>query len=97
METPENEERKLKVFFRGARVLSESEIEDLPEEKRREVEESADQGVWLEVNTPTAKITERKNRLCVQLEEDADQDRGMWLDFFCPDERCYRPDKMEMI
>jgi len=97
METQENEERKLKVFFRGARVLSEAEIEDLPDEKRREVEESADQGVWLEVNTPTTKITERKNRLCVQLEEDDDQDRGMWLDFFCADERCYRPDKMEMI
>ena len=97
METQNSEERKLKVFFRGARVLSPAEIKALPREKRREVEESADQGVWLEVDTPTARITERKNRLCVQLEEDDDQDQGMWLDFFCPDERCYRPDTMEMI
>jgi hypothetical protein len=97
METQGNEMRKLKVFFHGARVLSQVEIEDLPEEKRREVEESADQGVWLEVDTPTARITERKNRLCVQLEEDDDKDQGMWLDFFCPDDRCYRHDKMEMI
>jgi hypothetical protein len=97
MDTPENQGNKLKVFFRDARVLSKAEIEELPQEKRREVEESGDQGVWLEVNTPTATITERKNRLCVQLEEDDAQDKGMWLDFFCPDERCYRPDSMEML
>jgi hypothetical protein len=97
METQENEDRTLKVFFRDARVLSPAEIEELPEEKRREVEEAGDKGVWLEVHTPTAAITERKNRLCVQLEEDDDKDRGMWLDFFCPDDRCYRHDKMEMI
>jgi hypothetical protein len=97
MATQGNEERKLKVFFHGARVLSRAEIDELPREKRREAEESADQGVWLEVDTPTAKITERKNRLCVQLEEEDDQDQGMWLDFFCPDERCYRPDMTEMI
>ena len=97
METTKPQARKLKVFFREARVLTRAEIEALPREKLKEVEESGDEGVWLEVNTSPAPITERKNRLCVQLGEDEDKDRGMWLDFFCPDERCYRPDSMEML
>jgi hypothetical protein len=96
METTQHHDHRLKVFFREARVLSNAEIAELPREKRQEVEESGDNGIWLEVNTESADITERKNRLCVRIGEDDDKDRGIWLDLFCPEDRCYRHSGMEM-
>ena len=90
METTRQNDHKLKVFFREARVLSRSEIDELPAEKRKEVEESGDSGIWLEVNTEQADITERKNQLCVRIGDDEDQDQGLWMNIFCPEDRCFK-------
>lgn len=90
METTQRDDHKLKVFFREARVLSKAEIADLPAEKRKEVEENNQRGIWLEVNTEQAQITETKNQLCVRIGDDEDQDRGTWLNIFCPEDRCLK-------
>lgn len=79
---------RLKVFFKDARVLSASEISQLPEAKRNEIATSGDAGVWLEVDASTADVTEKANRLCVPTGEAETEDRGIWLDLFCPEARC---------
>ena len=96
METTRQNNHKLKVFFREARVLSRSEIDELPAEKRKEVEESGDSGIWLEVNTEQADITERKNQICVRIGDDEDQDQGIWMNIFCPEDRCFKHSGVEM-
>lgn len=96
MKTTRHNDHRLKVFFREARVLSRSEIAELPTEKRKEVEESGDSGIWLEVNTEQADITEKKNQLCVRIGEEDKQDQGLWLNFFCPDNRCVKHSGVEM-
>jgi hypothetical protein len=79
---------RIKVYFPDARVLTETDISDLPPEKRREENERGDNGVWLEVDTATAEVSERENRLCVRIGEDDEENRGIWLDFFCPEDQC---------
>ena len=96
METSKHDDHKLKVFFREARLLSEAEIADLPAEKRQEVEESSEQGIWLEVNTEQADITEKNNQLCVRMGEADKQDQGLWLNFFCPEDRCLKHSGVDM-
>jgi hypothetical protein len=96
METSKHDDHKLKVFFREARVLSEAEIADLPAEKRQEVEENSEQGIWLEVNTEQAQITERKNQLCVRIGDDEEQNKGTWLNIFCPEDRCLKHSGVEL-
>jgi len=76
-------------YFPGLRILSNAEIEALPEQKRRDAEESGRQGVWLEVPCPDDACLREEGRICIEAVPAGKQKgRGLWLNIFCPEDSC---------
>lgn len=84
-----NDSDRLAFYFPGLRLLSRSEIDALPESRRRAAEASGDSGVWLEVPCPKEACFKREGKVCVDaLPADRDEREGLWLRAFCPEYSC---------
>jgi hypothetical protein len=79
----------LKVFAPNVRPLTEQEIHDLPEEKRKLAREAGDAGMWLEVKCPAgACISDEGNVVIEAKDAPPKKEKGFWLNLFCPEDRC---------
>lgn len=83
----EIKDTRLKVFIENARILPETEISDLPAEKREAV--AGKSGVWLEVACPDGSCAFDENKITLPaggvIPKEA---KGLWLNLFCPDNQC---------
>lgn len=76
-------------FLPGSRVLSGSEVMNLPDEKRSAAQAAGLEGVWLEIPCPDDSCINQSGKICLPaLGSDAKPDRGIWLNIFCPQDRC---------
>jgi hypothetical protein len=81
------QETRLKVFIENARVLSERDVSNLPEEKRAAV--AGKPGLWLEVDCPDGSCSLEKNTITLPAGGVTPKDtNGLWLNLFCPDNQC---------
>ena len=79
----------LKVFAPNVRPLTEQEIRDLPEEKKKLARDAGQNGMWLEVKCPSGTcISEGGNVVIPAKEAPPEKDKGFWLNLFCPEDRC---------
>ena len=76
-------------FFPGLRMLSRSEIDALPETRRKAAEASGEPGVWLDVPCPKEACFNRKGKVCIDtLPAEREEREGLWLRAFCPEYSC---------
>lgn len=80
-------EKRFTFYFPGLRLLSNAEIEALPEEKRKAA--SGRPGVWLDVPCPRDACVQGDGKICIDALPAARQgDRGVWMNIFCPEDSC---------
>jgi len=88
---------RLTVFAPGARLLTEEEIRALPGDKREAAAAAATDGVWLEVPCSREECLSDKQGIAVPVrgiteKERASlsgkQEKGFWLNLFCPEDSC---------
>ena len=73
-------------YFPGLRMLSRSEIDALPESRRKAADDSGEPGVWLDVPCPKDACFNWKCKVCIDtLAADREEREGLWLRTFCPD------------
>jgi hypothetical protein len=83
----EIKDARLKVFIENARILPETEISDLPAEKREAV--AGKSGVWLEVACPDGSCAFDENKITLPAGGVIPKEtKGLWLNLFCPDNQC---------
>jgi hypothetical protein len=86
---PKDRTSQFTLFLPGSRVLSELEIQSLPEEKRKSAEAVDTAGVWVELPCPEGSCVESEGRITIDaIGAKAPKDRGVWLNIFCPEDRC---------
>jgi hypothetical protein len=78
---------RLKVFFEGARLVSDHEQADLPPDKREAVSGKA--GLWIELACPEGACSLDKNKITLPAGGVAPKEtKGIWLSLFCPENQC---------
>ena len=83
----------LRVFVPGARHLTEEEISQLPEEKRRAAG-GRDKGIWIELPCPDFSCAAENGHVTIPVKGAPEKDKkGFFLNLFCPEDTCevYRP------
>lgn len=79
----------LKVFCPEARCLTEEEISNLPDEKKRIAEAVGKKGVWLEVFCPDQACLIDEARMAIPVVGVVKKEKkGFWLNLFCPEDSC---------
>jgi hypothetical protein len=85
----EPKEKRFTFYFPGLRLLSNAEIEALPQEKRKAAAAPGKPGVWLEVPCPGDACTQDQGKICIEaVSVGHKDDRGIWLKIFCPEDSC---------
>lgn len=80
---------RLKVFLPGARILAESEIEALPEEKKASASKAGGSGIWVEVPCPPDACSAEGDRITIPAHGvSPEETKGIWLSLFCPEDQC---------
>jgi len=80
---------RFKFFLPDARVLSESEIDDLPAEKVQSVKAAGKEGLWLEINCPDKSCINADGKITIYaVGTEAKAKGGVWLNLFCPEDSC---------
>ncbi|MGA6925296.1 MAG: hypothetical protein WBY88_06415 [Desulfosarcina sp.] len=78
---------RLKVFIEDARLLSDVEQAELPQEKREAV--SGKTGLWLEVACPEGACSLDKTKITLPAGGVVPKEaKGLWLSLFCPENQC---------
>jgi hypothetical protein len=79
----------LRVFCPEARCITEEEISNLPDEKRRMAEAVGKKGVWLEVFCPDNACLIDQGKMAIPVVGIGKKEqKGFWLNLFCPEDRC---------
>ena len=86
----------MSAFIPNVRVLTESEIAQLPEEKRRAADKAGLEGTWLKVFCPDASCVKRGGKITLRAKGVAQEKKGLWLDIFCPEDYCLYKTDTEM-
>ena len=82
-------EGRLTVFVSDARLLSEEEITQLPEEKRAAVAAAGRQGLWIEVPCPDNACSVDGDKITLPAGGVVGSEaKGLWLSLFCPEDQC---------
>ncbi len=77
----------LKVFLPNVRLLTDEEIQNLPEKKRRAAE--SESGIWVEVACSGDSCLTIGGKVRIEAKGDvSDEKKGLWLNIFCPENRC---------
>jgi hypothetical protein len=93
----DTEGARLAVFAPGARLLTEEEIRALPTDKREAAAATGADGVWLEVLCAPEECRSEKQGIAVPVQGVTEkeraslsgkQERGFWLNLFCPEDSC---------
>ena len=71
-------------FLPDARLLSEEEIDSMPESRKEYA--SAKQGLWLEIQCPDASCIDSEGRITLPPGKSGEE--GFFLDLFCPGGSC---------
>jgi hypothetical protein len=88
---------RLTVFASGARLLTEEEIRVLPAEKLQAATEIGKEGVWLEVLCAPEECLSDKQGIAIPVQGVTEkeraslsgkQEKGFWLNLFCPEDSC---------
>jgi hypothetical protein len=80
-------ETRFKVFIENARLLSEQEISEMPEEKRSGA--SQKYGLWIEVACPEGTCSVDKDKITLPASGLTEKEtKGVWLRLFCPGNQC---------
>jgi hypothetical protein len=91
------EEVRLTVFAPGARLLREEEILALPRDKREAAAATGADGVWLEIPCAPGECRSEKQGIAVSVQGVTEkeraslsgkQEKGLWLNLFCPEDAC---------
>ena len=78
-----------RFFLPESRVMSETEMQELPEEKKRAAQATGSPGVWLEIPCPDGSCVTSEGKITIEaVGAKPPEDRGIWLNIFCPEDRC---------
>ncbi len=92
-----SEGKRVKVYCANARCLTEEEVQALPEDKRKQMEESGGKGLWMEFFCPDESCLREEERIDLPVRMVADEKKkGMWLNLFCPEDRCVIDDETDL-
>ncbi len=87
MANQKESKNRLKVFLPNVRLLTDQEIQNLPEQKRQAA--SSDPGIWVEVACPEDSCLTVGGKVSLVAEGYVPEEtRGLWLSIFCPENRC---------
>jgi len=78
----------ISVFIPNVRVLTEREIAELPEEKRKAAGKAALEGTWLRVLCPDKSCLKKGGKISLGAAGVEKEHKGLWLDIFCPEGYC---------
>ena len=78
-----------KFFLPNARLLDNSEIANLPPEKRKVAESGRQKGVWIEIACPDESCIDEDGNITITTRGlDSASNKGIFLSLFCPDDSC---------
>ena len=78
-----------RFFLPESRVMSEIEMQELPEEKKRAAQATGSPGVWLEIPCPNGSCVTNEGKITIEaVGVKPPEGRGAWLNIFCPEDRC---------
>ena len=88
-------EARFKVFIENARLLSEQEISEMPEEKRKGA--SKKYGLWIEVVCPDGTCSVDREKITLPASGLTEKEtKGVWLSLFCPGDQCAIEDTTDL-
>ena len=81
---------RFKFFLPNARLLSQNEVANLPEEKIRSSAATAgSEGVWLEIACPDPSCLDANGRINLPAGATGETEgKGSFLNLFCPEDAC---------
>ena len=93
----EVKETRFKAFLPDARILSEEEINMLPDEKKAAVKSDAGKGMWVEISCPEGSCSKEKDRITIPAKGfTSEEKKGVWLNLFCPEDQCVVEDPSDL-
>lgn len=78
-----------KFFLPNARLLDNSEIANLPPEKRKVAESGRQKGVWIEIACPDESCIDEDGNITIPAKgADVVSEDGIFFSLFCPNDSC---------
>jgi hypothetical protein len=78
---------RFRFYLPDARLLEESEIANLPPEKKSAAE-TGGQGLWLEIACPDASCIDDQGNIHIPAQGVEAKQKGTFLKLFCPEGSC---------
>jgi len=79
---------QFKFFLPNARLLSESEIENLSAETIKAAGAGDENGLWLEIACADRSCMDAEGRIKIPTQGSAEKSKGIFLELFCPEGSC---------
>lgn len=89
MMTTQDSGSRFTFYFPEARALSNTEVADLPREKKQAAENAGKRGIWLEIDCPNQDCVSPDGNVTIPAAgTEAKEKKGVWLNVFCPNDSC---------
>jgi len=76
-----------KFFLPDARLMTQAEIDQLPDDKKHAASATGKNGLWLEIRCPDRSCLDTDGRLTLPTQASTG-DKGVFLHLFCPEGQC---------